>query len=60
MSTAGWLRPPPLYRLYAVVCHLGQMEGGHYIAYLRQALRRPCVAGLQSCLQVNRAAKQNN
>ena len=30
-------RPPALYQLYAVVCHHGQMEGGHYVAYLRWA-----------------------
>ncbi len=50
LLAAGGARPPPLYRLYAVVCHLGQMEGGHYIAYLRRALSRPSVAKLSSCL----------
>ena len=24
-----------MYELYAVVCHVGQMEGGHYISYIR-------------------------
>jgi hypothetical protein len=39
-------RPPAEYRLYAVVCHHGQMEGGHYVAYIRQALARHCERGL--------------
>ena len=38
-------RPPALYRLYAVVCHHGQMEGGHYVAYIRQALAMRCEGG---------------
>lgn len=24
-----------MYELFAVVCHKGQMQGGHYISYLR-------------------------
>lgn len=31
--------PAALYRAYAVVCHHGNMQGGHYTAYIR------CVAG---------------
>jgi Ubiquitin carboxyl-terminal hydrolase len=39
MAEEGDAPPAALYRAYAVVCHHGNMQGGHYTAYIR------CAAG---------------
>ncbi len=35
MAEEGDVPPAALYRAYAVVCHHGNMQGGHYTAYIR-------------------------